>query len=996
MWHRLLRSLFVTAVFSYSASTLALGLGEISLDSQYNEPLAAQIRLLKVRDLSPQEVIVSLGSRDDFRRAGVERPFFLNSLRFDVSLDNPAEPVIRVSSSAPVTEPYLNFLVEVQWPSGRLVREYTLLLDLPVFNEQANPAAPEAPAAYSPGVGAAIPAPVESVDYVENRVVADAIADSTATKGSASDGVSPSATTTTTTTERAVSAEAVAEPTTSAAIDRYRVKRGDTLWVIAEKTRPHAAISVNQAMVALQQANPEAFINDNINLLRSGRVLRVPSLDEIQQVSAGQAATIVQQQNRSWVDERSQQQPVLTTSTPAPSQPPPSQAQGRLTLASADGDSSNDSEGTGASASGDALRQELAVNQEELDRSRRENSELKAKIDELESQIDTMEKLLSMTNEQMRALELAVAADKDEQAIDDTLANTDVASETVDPPADQSPAAVTTEDTTAVVADSATDTATTETTTALAEPQALPDAIDTPAPELRERDTSATPNSPLETATDTAPTPSAVAEIIAIVKQNLLLIAGGVLALILVLLALFRLREKPVNNEDFDDFAFSATEEDAAFEATVDDDLSALTAGDSRLDDTLADDEPAVATDGDSDDAEDQEQAPVEAQTEDVVAEAEIYISLGQQDKAIALLQQEIQQNPDNADARLGLLKIHADAQDAAAFDDQYAQLLPLGNAYANDQAESLRSTISGVESFDTDNYSLTDALDPATDEPATDTSSDDTRDHEVTQTDDLDLDFALSDDALDDELSVEQLEKSLDDIDLGGLDVELDLDDLDDLDDDNRLTDPAQPIADTLSDTLDDTLAMEKAEPLTDNITEGIDIGNDDADAHEDFDLDLDLDLDLDDALLDEQEAGAVEPVVGDAALETLASDGEIASEANAAESPAAADDALDFEALPDDLDMASLDREIDEMTAELDEDLPDTLATTADDVAISEDSDISFLDETDEVATKLDLARAYLDMGDHEGAQDILAEVLEEGNEAQKSEAQSLMNNS
>nr|MBX2807595.1 LysM peptidoglycan-binding domain-containing protein [Cellvibrionaceae bacterium] len=421
MWLRILSPLFGVVVFLYSGATLSLGLGEISLNSQYNEPLDAEIRLLKVRDLSPQEVIVGLASREDFRRAGVDRPFFLNGLVFDVVLSNAAKPVIHVRSSRPVTEPYLNFLVEVQWPSGRLVREYTLLLDLPVFNDSAAPAATAVPSSAvvdrvsgDNRSGPRRPIVVGRSEYAEAAAPVVSAVPSPAFESEVS----------------AVSAEARAQAVSSA--DSYRVKSGDTLWVIAEKTRPNSAVSVNQAMVALQQANPDAFINDNINLLRSGRVLRVPSMEEIQQINVNQAATIVQQQNRSWADKHSQQhsqyhsqkKAALTTSAPIDAPVAAGQTEGRLTLASADNSASaSDAKGAGDSGAGDALQKQLTVNQEELDRTRRENGELRAKIDELESQIGTMEQLLEVTNAQMRALELAVTTDANKR---DTAVATEV------------------------------------------------------------------------------------------------------------------------------------------------------------------------------------------------------------------------------------------------------------------------------------------------------------------------------------------------------------------------------------------------------------------------------------------------------------------------------------------------------------------------------------------------------------------------------------------
>ncbi|WP_460997386.1 type IV pilus assembly protein FimV, partial [Simiduia litorea] len=114
----------------------ALGLGEIKLNSALNQPLDAQIKLLQVRDLSEEEIIVRLATREAYERANVDRIFFLTGLKFEVVLDDRNNPYVRVTTKEDVREPYLNFLLETQWPTGRMLREYTVLMDLPTFSEK--------------------------------------------------------------------------------------------------------------------------------------------------------------------------------------------------------------------------------------------------------------------------------------------------------------------------------------------------------------------------------------------------------------------------------------------------------------------------------------------------------------------------------------------------------------------------------------------------------------------------------------------------------------------------------------------------------------------------------------------------------------------------------------------------------------------------------------------------------------------------------------------
>lgn len=141
-----------------SEMAYALGLGEVTLKSSLNQPLVAEIELLDAKTLAPGEVVPVLASAEDFNRAGVDRQYFLTDLTFTPILRPDGKSVIRVSSTKPVREPYLNFLIEVLWPSGRLLREYTLLLDPPLYSpEIAASVAPQLPVAAPISRPAAVP-----------------------------------------------------------------------------------------------------------------------------------------------------------------------------------------------------------------------------------------------------------------------------------------------------------------------------------------------------------------------------------------------------------------------------------------------------------------------------------------------------------------------------------------------------------------------------------------------------------------------------------------------------------------------------------------------------------------------------------------------------------------------------------------------------------------------------------------------------------------------
>lgn len=1039
---RTLALLFSIVGLLYSGLVSALGLGEITLKSQYNQPLVADIRLLKVRDLSEEEILVELASRDDFLRAGVDREFFLTGLSFEVVLDNPANPYIRVTSRKPVTEPYLNFLIDVQWPSGRLLREYTLLLDLPVFS-QAAPA--------------------------ETRVTAPTTSSTTTTTLS-----SPAPERTQASSPRPVNtgpapvgrSESTPVATTTNSVDSYRVRSGDTLWEIAEKVRPDSSISVHQAMIALQQANPDAFVGGNINRLKNGRVLRVPSAEETRDISYNQAVSAVRQQTQEWRNTNTKA--VLTSAAPTNSTPSSfSQPEGRLKLGAADS-GQGDVRGAGASGSGESLQNELAITQEELSKSIRENSDLRARIAELEAQDTTREELIRLQSEQLKALQAAIEANK-------TGAAPEVGAD-----ANNLTGLTTEEATPATAADTTTPAASAETPETATESSADEPAPIAEAPVVAETPAPAEPSPVINTP---AVEETSGFDILDFVKRNLIAVGGGLLALLVAILVLLRLREKP-EEADSDHFEMAEDEDD------FDDD---------DLDDFAAIDEDSVDLDEDED---------IEAQTEDVVAEADIYISLGQEDKAIELLQKEIHQNPDNADARLGLLKIYAKAQNVSAFDEQYAQLLPLGNVYANDQAMALRKEIDDAEPFDTAQYSAQSESDDAFDS----LNLDDDLDLGDDDNDDLDLALDLDDSeleprnesvdttlSLDEELDLDIDSELDDDLDLDLGDLSLDLDDMDDTLGDANLNveDDEFDLELNLDEPEEESSALDTS--AIDNIAEDLDQLDTDMPNLDDLQIGDELsgdDLTIGDLSIDDDELtiGDDEFSVDDDTGSELEFDLDFETadanlEALSSDSEPEQDDDFDLDAPPaEDIDLASLDEEIDAMTAELDEVLPldkpesdqheeTTLAESAttedasdsiddmdmseefdldslssdddmdalassemdagptidvdeadiasleeaestieslddlsvdeltgsddslsvssatDDLTIESDEDLDFLEAADEVSTKLDLAKAYIDMGDREGAEDILAEVMEEGNDEQKSEAQSLM---
>lgn len=265
------RVLLMSALMSPTA-LYALGLGEIRLNSALNQPFDAEIELVSAAQEDLAALRASLASSDTFLRYGLDRPSYLSDFTFRV-VSSGGKDVLRVTSPRPITEPFVTLLVEASWPRGRLLREYTVLLDPPVF-------APAAAAAEAPVAAPRAAAPP--------RAPAPARAESAPSQEPAQ--------------APARSQAAPPRPTATVAAEpgsTYTVRPNDTLWQIASAAYPGARTDVNRAMVAIYQANPNAF-GGNINVLRAGSDLRMPSGGDVAAISASAAADEVARQYKAW------------------------------------------------------------------------------------------------------------------------------------------------------------------------------------------------------------------------------------------------------------------------------------------------------------------------------------------------------------------------------------------------------------------------------------------------------------------------------------------------------------------------------------------------------------------------------------------------------------------------------------------------------------------------------------------------------------------------
>ena len=239
---------------------LGAGLGKLTVLTALGQPLSAEIEVVSLQPGEEESLVARFASAEAYQQAGIETNPATLGVRFSIDRRD-GRHVIKMVSNAPINEPFLNVLVELSWNSGRLVREYTFLLDPPEYKAPVavTPAPAPAPAAAAPTAATPVPAP----RAVQERPMAP-----------------------------------LAAPSGAASGKTYEVKKGDTLGKIAGETNPGGGVSLQQMLIALYRANPDAFIGSNINRLRAGRILNVPDQAAASAVDEDDARRLVNAQGQ--------------------------------------------------------------------------------------------------------------------------------------------------------------------------------------------------------------------------------------------------------------------------------------------------------------------------------------------------------------------------------------------------------------------------------------------------------------------------------------------------------------------------------------------------------------------------------------------------------------------------------------------------------------------------------------------------------------------------
>ncbi len=422
-------SLAVLVAGAYPAASNALSLGDIRSNSSLNQPLRAKIELLSANAQETRQLQVRLAPSNVFSRVGVDRPAFLNHLRFRSTFEN-GKPVILVTSDTPISEPFVNFLLEVSWPNGQLLKEYTVMLNPPVLmqpgtalagNEAAVRAEPRPTGVVNRAASAtaAQSAQVTAAQRQQARQQQQQVQQQQQARQQQRARQQQAQQQAAARTQQQAQQRRQAQQASHHAGRTYRVRRGDTLFKVATRLR-QPGVNTDQMMMALYRANPGAFIGKNINGLKAGAILRTPSAQAAGSSSRAQARRQVRQQYVAWKRFRSSlakntvpqknvsKSSVKTASTTRKSDSSRQSDKAHLEVLGKTDKAASSSAATG-SAQISKLEKELALARESLVARQRENSELKSRVADLQSMLRKKTRLIELRDDQLAKLQKQLA-----------------------------------------------------------------------------------------------------------------------------------------------------------------------------------------------------------------------------------------------------------------------------------------------------------------------------------------------------------------------------------------------------------------------------------------------------------------------------------------------------------------------------------------------------------------------------------------------------------
>jgi pilus assembly protein FimV len=944
-----------SAVF-LSSSAYAAGLGKLTVLSALGQPLNAEIELTSVANDEASGLTAKLAPVEAFRQANIDFNPALLSLRFSVE-QRGGRQFIKVTSAQPVNEPFVDMLLELNWgASGRLVREYTFLLD-PVEMRSTQTAQVSAPVdVLSQGSRANGANGANSASAAKPNAKADrAAARAAAAAAKAEQKAEQKA-------EAAAAEPASKEPRRAggagknAGDSEYQVKRGDTLGKIAAQVKP-ADISLDMMLVALYRANPDAFAGNNMNRLKSGQILSVPeaasmkgSDGEARGVVVAHAADFNAYRNKlagqvasgaaDKEPEKTQSAAGKITAHVAERPTAVNESKDQLKLSKATGPADAAAGKTGVLTPEDKIAKERAM------------AEATKRVKELEKNVGDLEKIVTVKSKTGAAATTpATPATPVKTPITEVVG----AKAPVTPPAAVTPPpAAVTPPPAAVTPPPAAVTPPPPATTvpAVAEtPAVAPDAAPIPKPIAK----------PVKAAP-----PPADPSFFDMLMENIVLVGAAIVALLAGLFGLSKWRERKQAERNPSEPSILGAPTDQAHSLFAETGGQSVDTNNSVFNSSFA---PSASQ--------------LDTNEVDPVAEADVYIAYGRDAQAEEILKEALRTHPDRYPVRLKLLEIYAARKDQRAFESQASELYGMTKGQGDEwaQAAALGLSIDAMNPLYASAGSS--PASAAAEQPVNladqfDASAIDNGPHSALM--DLDLDLGKDNSATAAPVlaaapapAAKAEEEHTLDFDLGGLSFE-------------PVTSNEAPAAPTpAAEVMDEHHLSFDTPAVTPAVTPArVDLVKDDTPAM-DFDMDFNAPstapaastVSLDKPAADEFDLDGMNfdlPQAGTA--------GTTPSLAN--DDPFAADKTAKAETTPD-FDMHSLDL-----------DLPASAATEAtalpdfDDIGSASDVPAGELTAVQmEMETKLDLAIAYQEIGDKEGARELLDEVIKGGSAAQVAKA-------
>lgn len=630
------KTALVTAMLgAFASQTFAMGLGDIRLNSVLNQPLLAEVELLSPTPTDLVALRVALASNEAYNKAGVERTFFHTKLRFEVVSRPNGSAVIKITSREALREPYLDFLLEATWGSGQVLREYTVLVDPPALMPSPTPVM------RAPVAAATSTAPTSRV---------------------ATAAPSPR---TTSAPSGAVNGE-------------YSVSRSDTLWGIATAVRPDSDVSMEQTMLGLLEANPNAFYDQNINNLKAGYVLRVPSREEMIAVSQSEARAETRRQNALWregrtADTKAAAKPTGVVSTAAP-EAATAAADAQLKLVAPE---TKAAETASSGNTAEDLRKDLALAVESVEAQRQENQDLNTRLKQLEDQLSQLHRMIELKDNQAAQL-AGTAAPTDA---------TDTAAAMPETTTPEGEAAAPAKDATAT-GDAASAQMPIDTTLPGAESEVVPEAVMGSTEDLTQEEVMPesvpAPAPVIKQEVESIPEPVAQEGLLTSLMANpMFKWAAGGGAILVALLAWLGMRRSRDDDSDFQESilaerhakvtaaapnyaapvaAAAVTTKSSAAEMSAKD---AVPTDSSLFTDFAVSDMGAIHSDAEA----------------DPVAEADVYLAYGRYQQAEELIRGALGRAPQRSDLKLKLLEVLFASKNANSFDSEAeAFLAGLGN----------------------------------------------------------------------------------------------------------------------------------------------------------------------------------------------------------------------------------------------------------------------------------------------------------------------------